>query len=137
MISDCTAIPCIPTKDMASARRFYEETLGLKVTYDDPGGVHYDIGGSDVYLYESEFAGTAGHTLMNLESQHVDDDIADLRDHGVRFETYAGMEGTEFSDDGVATTSMEGVGSMKGVWFKDADGNILALFQKSPVLASA
>ena len=57
-------------------------------------------------------------------------------EHGVRFETYGGMEGTEFSDDGVATMSMEGVGSMKGVWFKDADGNILALFQKSPVLAS-
>ncbi len=136
MISDCTAIPCIPTKDLKSARRFYETTLGLHMSGEDPGGITYEVGSGSLYLYESEYAGKAGHTLMNLESQHVDQDIADLREHGVRFETYPDMEGTDFDEDGVAVSKFEGVGEMKGVWFKDPDGNILALFQKSPVLAS-
>lgn len=135
MISDCTAIPCIPTKDIASAKRFYEGVLGLKELSSDPGGINYVVGSGSLYLYESEFAGTAKHTLMNLESDHVDDDIADLRDKGVRFETYEDLEGVEFDDRGVATMSMPDVGDMHGVWFKDPDDNIIALFEKSPVLA--
>ncbi len=138
MISDCTAVPCIPTKDVASARRFYEDVLGLHVKDENMGGITYELGsGTTLFLYESEFAGVAKHTLCNLESDHVDDDIADLRDKGVRFETYDGLDGVSFDQDGVATMTGEDVeGEMHGVWFKDPDGNILALFETADVTAN-
>ena len=134
MISDCTAVPCIPTKDVAAARRFYEGVLGLHVKDENMGGVTYELGSGTLFLYESEFAGLAKHTLVNLESDHVDDDIADLRDKGVRFETYPDLDYVSFDEDGVATM---GEGDMQGhgVWFKDPDGNILALFETADVPA--
>lgn len=134
MISDCTAVPCIPTKDMASARRFYEDVLGLHVKDENMGGITYELGSGTLFLYESEFAGLAKHTLCNLESDHVDDDIAELREKGVRFETYEGLDMVEFDQDGVATFADE-TGEGHGVWFKDIDGNILALFETADVPA--
>lgn len=134
MISDCTAVPCIPTKDVATARRFYEDVLGLQVQDENMGGVTYQLGSGTLFLYETEFAGMAKHTLCNLESDHVDDDIADLREKGVRFETYDDLEFVSFDANGVATM---GEGDMQGhgVWFKDPDGNILALFETADVPA--
>ncbi len=129
MISECAAVPTIPTRDMASARRFYEDVLGLEVKDDVMGGVLYEVGPGTLFLYETEHAGLAKHTLVNFATDHVDDDIASLREKGVRFETYDGLEGVTF-EDGVA--SVEG---MKGVWFTDPDGNILALFETADVLA--
>lgn len=129
MIRECNFVPTIPTKDLARSRKFYEETLGLPVEVDDEKmGVWYRSGSGIVYLYESEFAGTAKHTIVSLESDHIDEDIQELREHGVRFETYD-LPGVEWEGD-VAT--MENI---KGVWFKDPSGNILGLFEKSGVLA--
>lgn len=136
MISDCVAVPTVPTKDIASARRFYEDVLGLHLHGEVTGGFVYDLGeGSTLFLYESEYAGTAKHTLVNLASSHVEDDIADLREKGVRFETYDDLVGVSFDGDGVAT--FEGFEDSRGVWFKDPDGNLFGLFQTASVLASA
>ena len=131
MISDCNLVPTIPTKDLALSRRFYEDVIGLRVRGEDPDmGVWYECGGSAVYLYETQFAGTAEHTLASLESEHVEEDIQELRDKGVRFETYD-MPGIEWDGD---VAIMQG---QKGVWFRDPAGNILGMFQKSEVLARA
>lgn len=129
MLNECTATPCIPTRDIATARRFYEEVLGLEAIRDDMGGVMYAVGSGGLFLYESEYAGLARHTLVNLESDHIDDDIAELREKGVRFETYDDLDGVTFSD-GVA--DMDGI---HGVWFKDPDQNTLGLFQTVDVPA--
>lgn len=129
MINECNFVPTIPTKDLAASRKFYEDTLGLTVEGDDPNmGVWFRVPSGVVYLYESEYAGTAKHTLVSLESDHIDDDIQELRDHGVTFETYD-LPGVEWDGD---VAKMEG---MKGVWFKDPAGNILGMFEKSAVLA--
>lgn len=130
MLSDCEVRPTIPTRDLQTARRFYEQQLRLTVEGEDEGGVWYRCGTAGLYLYETEHAGTARHTLCSFESDHVDDDIADLREHGVRFETYD-MPGVEWDGD-VAM-----MGDLKGVWFRDVDGNVLGMFQKAPVLAHA
>lgn len=137
MIKECSFIPTIPTKDMAASRRFYEETLGLQVAVDDEDmGVWYRAGGSMIYLYETPHAGTAQHTLVSIESDHIDDDIQELRDHGVSFEVYPDLPFVEWDGD-VAHMSGGDQGSMKGVWFKDPAGNVLGMFEKAPVLAHA
>jgi catechol 2,3-dioxygenase-like lactoylglutathione lyase family enzyme len=129
MLSECNAVPTIPTRDLEASRRFYEDVLQLPVEMEDEQmGVWYRVHNGIVYLYESPHAGTAKHTLVSFESDHIDEDIQQLRDGGVTFETYD-MPGVEWDGD---VASMD---EMKGVWFKDPAGNILALFQKSPVLA--
>jgi catechol 2,3-dioxygenase-like lactoylglutathione lyase family enzyme len=130
MINECNFVPTIPTKDMAASRRFYEEVLGLPIDTEDPEmGVWYRVPSGIVYLYESEFAGTAKHTLVSLESEHIDEDIQELRDRGVTFETYD-LPGVEWEGD-VASMGDK----VRGVWFRDPAGNILAMFQKARVLA--
>ena len=136
MISTSTAIPCIPTKDIAAARRFYEGVLGLHVVDELGGGVTFEVGDGRLYLYETESAGLAKHTLCNFESAHIDDDIADLRSRGISFETYD-LPYATFDSGGVATMRDEEHDiSMKGVWFTDPDGNVLGMFEQVRVPAA-
>ena len=128
MFSECNAIATIPTKDIEASRRFYEDVLGLPIERDDEMGIWYRCGGTTVYLYETDFAGTAEHTLVSFESAHIDDDIGELRERGVSFETYA-LEGVEWDGD------VANFGGMKGFWFKDPAGNILGMFDNAMVAA--
>jgi catechol 2,3-dioxygenase-like lactoylglutathione lyase family enzyme len=128
MLETCEITPTVPARDLSRARRFYEEQLGLTPVSSDESGITYQCGRSSLYLYETPFAGTAKHTLCSFESEHVDDDIEQLRSRGVRFETYD-MPGVTWTDD---VAEMHGT---HGVWFTDPDGNILALFQRTRVTA--
>ncbi len=135
MIGSAQATACIPTRDLATSRRFYVDTLGLEVVGEDSsGGLMLRAGGeSGLYVYETEAAGYAKHTLAAFSSEHVDDDIADLRDKGIEFETYDDMPGVEWDGD----VAVMGEERMRGVWFHDPDGNVLGLFQFAEVPALA
>ena len=137
MISDSTAVPCIPTKDLDAARGFYEDVLGLRVVDEiGGGGITFAVGDGRLFLYETEFAGAAKHTLCNFESAHIDEDIADLQRRGVHFETYD-MPYATFDDDGIATMRDEASEhTVKGVWFTDRDGNVLGMFEQVKVPAA-
>jgi catechol 2,3-dioxygenase-like lactoylglutathione lyase family enzyme len=110
----------IPAKDLQGTRRFYEDVLGLQVVQDDPAGILYRSGDSAVMLYPTEFAGTAQHTLGTFLVEDVDAAVADLRSKGVTFEEYD-MPGLK-TEGGIAE-----LGGVKSAWFKDPEGNILAL----------
>jgi catechol 2,3-dioxygenase-like lactoylglutathione lyase family enzyme len=110
----------LPVTDVARAREFYEGTLGFTVVFEDPGGIMYSVGESMVLVYPSEFGGSNRATAATLEVDDVEAAVADLRSRGVTFEEY------DLPDlktvNGIAET-----GGFKGAWFKDPDGNILAL----------
>ena len=121
MLSESTPVATLPTADMAKARRFYEETLGLAPPREGMGGVTYTCGDGTVFVYESGYAGSNKATAVsfNVAMTAFDDEVATLRDKGVSFLTFE-AEGLEWND-GVASTG----GVMKSVWFSDPDGNIL------------
>ncbi len=124
MLSRATVTANIPAADLARARSFYADALGLEpATEVGEGGmlIYRTDGGTAFSIYETEFAGQAGHTIAQF---HVDDVVAEaraLQAKGVSLETYD-MPGVEW-DDGVA--DMGGMG--KAAWFKDSEGNILCL----------
>ncbi|WP_129338231.1 VOC family protein [Cellulomonas endophytica] len=125
MLTKSTVEANIPAHDLARARAFYEDTLGFTPSDEGvPGSVHYVAGpGTAFNVYETEFAGRAGHTIAQF---HVDDLVAEvdeLKRKGVGFEVYD-LPGLEW-DGEVAT--MPGMG--KAAWFKDSEGNILCLDQ--------
>lgn len=124
MLSDKAVAAVIAVKDMDTAKKFYEETLGLtKGDMDDPGGTMYKAGaGTMLFVYTSQFAGTNQATAATWG---VGDDlekiVEDLKAKGVMFEHYDNLPETKLEGD------IHVMGEMKAVWFKDPDGNILNL----------
>ena len=116
-----------PAKDLARARRFYEDQLGLKPKMEIAGGVVYAFaGGTEAFLYITPNAGTSQASQAFWQVDDVDAEIAELRARGVAFEQYDGMP-NERSPNGTITA-----GGAKATWFKDSEGNILAIIQAVP-----
>jgi catechol 2,3-dioxygenase-like lactoylglutathione lyase family enzyme len=125
MLKGYNSATMIPTKDLEKTRRFYEDVLGFSVNREDPGGVEYQSGGTSFFLYPTQFAGTAQHTLIGWNVDDIESVVDDLASKGVSFEQY---------DMGELKTDAKGIAEMgkeRGAWFKDPEGNILSLFQRA------
>ena len=84
----------------------------------------FDCGdGTTLLIYGRATGNTADHTQVRFWSTDIDQDVADLVMHGVEFEDYDFA--TFKTIDHVVTTP--GVG--RSAWFKDPDGNTVAVFQ--------
>lgn len=123
MFIDAALEPSLPASDMDRAKKWYSEKLGLEPDTDDMFGATYSSGGAGFLLYPSEFAGTNQATAAGFSVENFDEVIAELRSRGVEF---------EHVDFGEMGSTVDGVlsdpeGNMKVAWFKDSEGNILAL----------
>jgi catechol 2,3-dioxygenase-like lactoylglutathione lyase family enzyme len=120
MLSDKDAVANVATKDLAAARRFYQDTLGLKeVDRQEDQVIVFSSGASRLNVYVSEFAGTNKATAVTWDvGEDIGKTVDDLKTKGVTFERYD-MPGLTLEGDIYA-----GYG-MKVAWFKDPDGNIL------------
>ncbi|WP_445286661.1 VOC family protein [Variovorax atrisoli] len=122
MLGNINAVANLAVKDLAVARRFYEDTLGL-AQVDEEGDevIVYRSGNTRINVYRSQFAGTNQATAVTWS---VDGDIERvveaLKSRGVRFEHYD-MPHAKLVGD------LHVMGDMKVAWFKDPDGNILNL----------
>lgn len=125
MLESAKAHATIAVSDLDRARGFYEGTLGFRPKDERSDGVRYETGGGNWFLvYPSQFAGTAQSTCMTFEVDDVEKEVKELRDRGIVFEDYD-MPGLK-TVDGIA--EIQGV---KGAWFKDPDGNILAVGEET------
>ena len=117
------ATAMLPAKDLARARAWYADKLGLKPgeEFGDMGAV-YDLGGTRVFLYPTQFAGTAQHTLFSFDSTDLVADMATLRSRGVTFLDYD-LPGLK-TENGLAQ-----FGNVKNAWCKDSEGNILGFVE--------
>jgi catechol 2,3-dioxygenase-like lactoylglutathione lyase family enzyme len=122
MLNDSKVTANVPATDLERARRFYADVLGLSPVDENPGGLIYMTGGGTAFfLYQTQYAGQAGHTIAQWHVTSVADEVRDLKAKGVEFEHYD-MPGVSWDGD-VAT--FEGMGS--AAWFKDSEGNIMCL----------
>jgi catechol 2,3-dioxygenase-like lactoylglutathione lyase family enzyme len=121
MLGDFDVTATIAVKDTDRARRFYEDKLGLKLldTGYKGGVLIYRCGNSKLLVYPSTFAGTNQATSATWSiDRDVEEIASELKKRGVTFEHYD-MPETRVEGD------IHYVGGIKGVWFKDPDGNIL------------
>jgi catechol 2,3-dioxygenase-like lactoylglutathione lyase family enzyme len=124
MLGDNDAIATIPVKDIETARDFYERKLGLMTGPSREQGVlTCKSGTSSVLVYESQYAGTNEATAATWAVDDVDGTVRDLKGKGVTFEHYD-LPNTQLQGD------VHVSGSIKAAWFKDPDGNILALVSR-------
>ena len=116
----------IPAKDVVRARKFYEEKLGFKAGQETAGGVVYEFGkGTAAFLYQTPNAGTSRASQAFWTVEDVEREVKELKARGIVFEHY------EPKDIGGMTMKgdiAEGDGG-KAAWFKDSEGNIMALVQ--------
>ncbi len=121
MLADATVHPTLPVVDLERARKFYEGKLGLKVIRTDPSPGAVLQAGEDTTLYIYQRAATkADHTAASFTVKDVEATVEELKAKGVVFED---IDTPSLKTvDGIAT-----MGEMKGAWFKDTEGNILAV----------
>ena len=123
MLKNAPIVPYIPAADLARARRFYEDKVGLVARDVVAGGVVYECGkGSWVFLYPSGGAGTSQASQAFWQVEDIEAEVAELVTRGVVFEDYQNEYMRTVNHIATFETS-------KAAWFKDSEGNIMAIIQ--------
>jgi predicted enzyme related to lactoylglutathione lyase len=123
MLEDATVMAVIPVHSMSKARVFYEKMLGFKPDQraSTDQEVVYSLGGAQLMVYETQ-AELGGATKVIFDVKDLDKDMSDLRNHGIVFE--------DVDVTGVKTTNQVAEDEHGRVaWFKDLEGNWIALSQ--------
>lgn len=127
MLNDGKVTANIPAADLGRARQFYADKLGMTPSNDYGAYLEYTTaGGTSFGLYETQYAGMAGHTIAQWHVADIEEEVRELKVKGVEFEVYEDMPGVEWNDQ---IASMGEMG--RAAWFKDSEGNILCLDQVS------
>jgi catechol 2,3-dioxygenase-like lactoylglutathione lyase family enzyme len=116
----------VAVADMGRAREFYEGKLGFTAAGDDAdGGRTYESGeGTTLHVFPSPAgAGASEATVAGWTVDDIEQLVEELTANGVTFERYRD-ERISTDDSGIAT-----FGESKSAWFRDPDGNVLALVQ--------
>ena len=121
MLSDHQVYAAIPTADLDSARRFYEEVLGFAPRSENPAGIYYDAGAGTYFILTRSAGKASGtHTQMAFRVSDIESEVRDLRQRGVTFEEYE----TPKTVDGIATIPIG-----RTAWFRDPEGNLIGMIQ--------
>jgi catechol 2,3-dioxygenase-like lactoylglutathione lyase family enzyme len=118
-----SAVLC--SANLEQSQTFYEDVVGLTLSEDTiPNHLLFECGdGTTLLVYGRPAPNQADHTQVRFWTDDVGRDVRELESRGAVFEDYDFP--TLETIDHVATTA--GIG--KSAWFKDPDGNTLALFQ--------
>ena len=123
MLQESPMYSYLPARNVARARAFYEQKLGFRPSEEIAGGVLYKFANNTAsFLYPTDNAGTNRASQAYWQVDDVEREVAELRAKGVTFEEYdtPGMK----TVNGITTA-----GGAKAAWFKDPEGNILAIIQ--------
>jgi len=126
MFKEVKAFSGFSVKDVAIAKEFYSQTLGLEVS-ETMGQLILNLaGGANVLVYGKENHVPATYTVLNFPVKDLKAAMQQLRNKGLKFIIYK-EEGFETDDEGV----FHG-GGPEIAWFKDPSDNILSVLQENP-----
>jgi len=123
MLRDSRAFSGFSSNDVAKAKAFYAEKLGLEVTEDHSILTLNLAGGGKVIVYPKPNHEPATFTVLNFPVKDIEGTIDSLAKAGIQFERYEGMD-----QDPRGISRGEGP---RIAWFKDPAGNILSVIQNS------
>lgn len=128
MLKDSQAFSGFSVNDLAAAKQFYSQKLGLEVEQDKMG-MHLKISGvTPLFVYEKADHVPASYTILNFPVTNIETAVDELVGNGVVFEQYDFGNGAKTDDKGI----MHGRAAKMGLdiaWFKDPAGNTLAVLQ--------
>jgi catechol 2,3-dioxygenase-like lactoylglutathione lyase family enzyme len=128
MLDNARVSTRIPAQDLARARAFYAEKLGLEPAEEREGGLLYVCAAGEFGLFESAGSASGDHTQMAFEVDDIETTVREMRARGVVFEEYD-LPGLK-TVDGIA--DIEGNYPSKGkgeraAWFRDSEGNMFGI----------
>ena len=123
MLANAPLTTILPVVDLARARAFYEQKLGLRGGKAKPDGKYeYPVGNGALALFQRAAATKADHTAVSFAVRDITAAIRELESRGVVFHDY--------DLPGLRTVNHVCVlGSEKAAWFSDPEGNILCLHE--------
>lgn len=115
----------LATSNAEAARNFYEGQLGLELAADDPYALVYQLGGTELRLSKVPAHTPLPFTVLDWQVPSIEAAHSKLAAIGVEFSVFEGMgqdeRGIWASPDGGARI----------LWFKDPDGNVLSVSERS------
>jgi predicted enzyme related to lactoylglutathione lyase len=125
MLKDTKAFSGFSVNDLAAAKQFYGQTLGIPVEEIPEGLTLRIVGSNGVFIYPKKDHTPATYTILNFPVDNIDGAVEALKNKGVTFEQYPNMT----DNQGIARGLTQGFGP-DIAWFKDPAGNILAVLQQ-------
>ncbi|MET0522973.1 MAG: VOC family protein [Jiangellaceae bacterium] len=125
MLANSKAFSGFSVNDVSDARKFYEATLGLRVSEDNGMLTLHIAGGRDILVYPKDDHTPASFTILNFPVDNVESAVDELTRRGVRFERYPGMD-ADMDEKGI----FRGGGPLIA-WFTDPAGNVLSVIEDS------
>ena len=122
MLKESKAFSTFAVDDVAKAKQFYGETLGLDVKDEMDGLALQLAGGASVFIYPKPDYQPATFTVLNFPVDDVEQAVERLTAAGVEFERYDGFDQDE-----------QGIARLQDgpaiAWFTDPAGNILSVLE--------
>ena len=132
MLKITDAYATIPAQDIKRARQFYEQKLGLQPSEEMPdGGVIYKVGQTGFLLFQSMGKPSGDHTQLGINVEDLNSAVAELKSNGVKLEEY------DYPNFKTVNGIVDMADGSKGAWFKDSEGNLIAVNQMARTAAGA
>ncbi len=123
MLRNTPMTPNVVVTDMAAAKRFYVDALGLELAHDMGQAMFLRSGGQDVFVYQRDTPSGGTGTLASFHVKDLRALVEHLVDQGIQFDHYDGMDQDEL---GIAARGEDGPWA---AWCRDPDGNIIGFTQ--------
>jgi predicted enzyme related to lactoylglutathione lyase len=123
MFGSTRAFSGFAVNDIAAARKFYGETLGIRVSEANGMLTLHIAGDRDILVYPKPDHVPATYTILNFPVDDIDKAVEQLSERGVRFQRYPGIEADE---RGIVRAA----GGPPIAWFTDPAGNVLSVLQQ-------
>lgn len=115
----------LPAQDIARARRFYADTLGLQPFAERDSHLYYDVGGARFLIFASAGVASGSHDQLGFLVGDLARQVSQLRQRGVTLDNSAGPSG------------IADFGPVQAAWFKDSEGNLINLIHGTSPLWSS
>jgi catechol 2,3-dioxygenase-like lactoylglutathione lyase family enzyme len=134
MLHDSPVATRLPVQDLERARAFYSRKLGLEASDERPGGLLYRCGGTEFALFQSSGAASGTHTQMAWYVTDIEATVAELKRRGVVFEEFdvPGLRTVNSIADVAGNYPSKNASGERAAWFRDSEGNLLAIGQLVP-----
>jgi predicted enzyme related to lactoylglutathione lyase len=127
MFNPKSAFSGFSVDDIAKAKAFYGQTLGLPLNEEGPGLRMQLPGGGAVFIYSKPDHQPATFTILNFQVASIDEAVDELTRRGVRFEQYDSIDGSKTDAKGIVRGSQ----GPTIAWFKDPAGNFLSVIENA------
>ncbi|MCI0453130.1 MAG: VOC family protein [Candidatus Latescibacteria bacterium] len=125
MLGSFDLMAFVVTTDVARARQFYQDILGLRVVSEDPNAFVLDAKGTLIRVSKVRDFEPVSHTMLGWLVPDARAAVLQLGAAGVEFERFE-----EFTQDTLRICTFPD--GTKVAWFKDPDGNTLSITQPAP-----